>query len=472
MPATKTIVYGDPAEQAAVENIVQEQLPEEHMPGLVGDLAPSRQISSVSTATGEAEPPLALTQSAAQPAAHSAEQPEFQSAPPDQRAGTLAPAVALAGAEALDDRQTTPQQQPEDVVGHTEGQAVPQATATSTVEVQPTTPGTETQTAPPQAAPGQPGSQRPEEDSGLTPAGVAVLVSALASKLAGDQQHQPEASPQQAPEPPASPAELPAVSQVEAPESQTAPESAPAARVMPIAYAIPDNQPGTAADIQDEPHDAEDAATGVNPDESGAPAVRTEPKVTADEAQGTGAAADASTGSAPAVGEPVGPTAGSAIDSGKTPPAVTSQDPGPVLPLSAILPRAAKSAPLSKSGQAMRPEPAQTKAVAASGIEPDIEQVSNQLDGLIDSINGLIERTQPLLEPPVNQAPLAETTATSVSPAAQGGHGAGDDSDIDESVDTGVTGPYSAQNLSRMEYGLVQLMQAVRRLGRDVRSAF
>lgn len=48
----------------------------------------------------------------------------------------------------------------------------------------------------------------------------------------------------------------------------------------------------------------------------------------------------------------------------------------------------------------------------------------------------------------------------------------GDETGNDEDADTDVTGPYSAQNLSRMEYGLVQLMQAARRLGRDVRSAF
>jgi hypothetical protein len=481
-PAAEPPAWEAPAAEAAVavENIVQEQLPEEHMPGLVGDLAPSRQITSVSYEPVEVEPQVA-------PAA-----------------------AALAGAKVLDDPQAMSKEQPEDVVDATEGPAVPQATATSTVKVQPTPPGTEgaaasatadaagqptadagtqlttepttragddqpgiTQTTPPPPALGQPDSQRPEEDSGLTPAGVAVLVSALASRLAGDQHQSPEGSQQQASQPPASPAEPPvAVPQVEAPESQTALENAPAARVMPIAYAIPDTQPSTAADIQDEQQDAEDAATGVNPGESAAPAERTGPDVTADKAQQAGMAADADTGSAPAEGKPVGQAAGSALDSGKPPPAVTSQEQEPVLPLSAILPRATKPAPLSNSGQAMRPEPAQTKAVAASGIEPEIEQVSNQLDDLIDSINGLIERTQPLLEPPVNQAPLAQAPATSVSPAAQGGHGAGDDSDIDESVDTGVTGPYSAQNLSRMEYGLVQLMQAVRRLGRDVRSAF
>ena len=151
---------------------------------------------------------------------------------------------------------------------------------------------------------------------------------------------------------------------------------------------------------------------------------------------------------------------------------MTSQEQEPALPLSAILPRAAKPAPLSKSGQARRPDAAPASAVAASGIEPEIEQVSNQLDDLIDSINGLIERTQPLLEQPASQAAPAETPSTSTSPTAVGDYSAGDDSGTEEDVDTGVTGPYSAQNLSRMEYGLVQLMQAVRRLGRDVRSAF
>ncbi|MFN8465025.1 MAG: hypothetical protein U0X20_05715 [Caldilineaceae bacterium] len=495
MPAARTIVYGVPAEQAAEENMVQEQSPEEHMSGLVGDLAPSRQITSVSAAPSEVEPPLALPQPA--------EQPEVQSAPPDQRAGSLAPAAAaLAGAKVLDDRQTKSQQQPEDVADHTDGSAVSQTTATSTVEAQPTTSGAEgatagaagqpaadastqltteptvrsgeaqpviTQTAPPQAAPGQPDSQRQEEDPGLTPAGVAVLASALASTLAGDQHHPPEGSQQQAPQPPASPAEPPAaVPQVEAPGSQTALESAPAARALPI----PDTQPSTAADIQDEQQDAEDAGTGVNPGESAAPAERTGPDATADKTQQAGMAADADTGSAPAEAKPVGQAAGSALDSGKPPLAVTSQEQEPALPLSAILPRATKPAPLSKSGQTRRPDAAPASAVAASGIEPDIEQVSNQLDDLIDSINGLLERTQPLLEQPASQVVPAEAPFTPTSPTALDDYSAGDDSGVEESADTGVTGPYSAQNLSRMEYGLVQLMQAVRRLGRDVRSAF
>ena len=431
-------------DQAAAEQLAREQSPEEHMPGLVGDLSPSRQISAVSTAPDETEHTSAPAQSAAQFAA--------QPTSVDQRADTTVHVTA----------------QP----------------TTQTGEAQPVIAGA----LPPPAVPGQPDRQKAEEDSGLTPAGVAVLASAFASKLAGDQQRSPEASQQQALQPPGSQEPPAALPQAAASESQAISESAAAARVVPVVYDIPDPQSstqpdtpgdtsantsaGTSADNQGEQQTPAGTVTGVSPEQDHDPAMGARSGMAVAEAQGTNAATPANTGSAPSEVERVGPAADLAIEPGAGPQSLAPQEQGSVLPLSAILPRAAKPAPLSKGGQARRPDATPANAVAAAGIEPEIEQVSNQLDDLIDSINGLIERTQPLLEQPASQVAPSPPPFASTSPTAVGDYGAGDDSGTEEGVDAGISGPYSAQNLSRMEYGLVQLMQAVRRLGRDVRSAF
>ncbi len=296
------------------------------------------------------------------------------------------------------------------------------------------------QAMPAQALPLQSDRQNTEEDAGLTPAGMAVLVSALASQLGDKQPPPPEASQQPAPavDPPAPPP-------AEVPASEPSAESAPAARVMPGVYDVPDAPAEQRTD----------------------PAARTGSGITAANADPIPAPAEED----PAVAT-AEPAAAPVVDSGTAPQAATPQAQEPALPLRAILPRAAKPAPLTKSGQPKREEAVQASALAASGLEPELEQVSNQLDDLIKSINGLIERTQPLLDQPVGRAPAAETPSTPAIPAAMDDYSAADDLGSEEDADTGVTGPYSAQNLSRMEYGFVQLLQAVRRVGRDVRSAF
>jgi hypothetical protein len=152
-----------------------------------------------------------------------------------------------------------------------------------------------------------------------------------------------------------------------------------------------------------------------------------------------------------------------------------------VLPLSAILPPAPKPPPLSKNGNApaRSPQPAAT-AVPVTGLEPEIEQVSNQLGNLIASLNGLIEKTQPLLDPPAETggAPASLPVATTPAQRAPDNRSfpasAPDprpaDAGEDEPGEGAISGPYAARNLSRMEYAVVQLMQSMRRLGRDVRS--
>jgi hypothetical protein len=117
------------------------------------------------------------------------------------------------------------------------------------------------------------------------------------------------------------------------------------------------------------------------------------------------------------------------------------------------------------------PEATPTNVLAASGIKPEIEQVSNQLDNLIESINGLIEKTQPLLDQPAPRVERSENLSSPISLASAREELTGENLDRGYETSENLTGPYTAQNLSRMEYGLVQLMQAVRRLGRDVRSA-
>jgi hypothetical protein len=90
---------------------------------------------------------------------------------------------------------------------------------------------------------------------------------------------------------------------------------------------------------------------------------------------------------------------------------------------------------------------------------------------LIASLNGLIEKTQPLLEEPAETggapASLPATRAPeNMSFPASAPAAAGED----EPGEAAISGPYAARNLSRMEYAVVQLMQSMRRLGRDVRS--
>ena len=155
------------------------------------------------------------------------------------------------------------------------------------------------------------------------------------------------------------------------------------------------------------------------------------------------------------------------------------------LPLSAILPQAPKPAPENKNGAVTRQAGPQAAALAAAGLDPEIEQVSNQLDDLIESLNGLIEKTQPLLQQSVSGS------TSGVSPGSSAAAGAlplAGERNLDAPLSAaelpneqitgedmtgqGVTGPYTARNLSRTEYAMVQLMQAARRLGRDLRSAF
>jgi hypothetical protein len=132
--------------------------------------------------------------------------------------------------------------------------------------------------------------------------------------------------------------------------------------------------------------------------------------------------------------------------------------------LSAILPAASRP-PLSKNGVAPERSTPPARALAAEGIDPEIAEVSTQLDGLIASLNGLIEKTQPLLDQPAPSsarpvpppAPAPDVRAGGVTPPPAG--------------DDGISGPYAARNLSRMEYAMVQLMQSARRLSRDLRSA-
>ena len=417
-PVSETIVYGVPAEQRTEEPIAQE-----YIPGLVGDLAPSKQTNYVNT-TAEIQPP---PQSTAQPTAQD---------PNDAAVGAHAEATSQVLA------------QPAAQAG--EGQPV---------LVQP---------VPPQAGPAQSGRQNPDEDSGLSPAGVAVLVSALASRLAGEEQRPSEVPQQQDLQ--AEPSAV--VPQAETNDAQTVPESTPAAIVMPIVYDVPDTLADPQAVTQDAPQDSQGTVTSLDSAQNTDPAAQSRSGITAVEAQDDGAAT-AGPGPVPAE-EFTGDPAAVAADAGRAPQDVTAQGQDSPLPLSAILPRAAKPAPLSKSGQASRPEAAQASALTASGIEPEIEQVSNQLDDLIQSINGLIERTQPLLDQPPSQgqALSADPPAAPAPVSAMSDYNPGDETGNDEDADTDVTGPYSAQNLSRMEYGLVQLMQAARRLGRDVRSAF
>lgn len=415
---------------------------QEQAPGLVGDLAPSKHTGSVGASAD------AVDHGATPP--RNTEQP----AQVEQQEGVPPAAAALARAEPGAAAQTTPSPPLE---WEEQGQAV-------------------------QAEPPAP---NPDEDAGLTTAGIALIASALASKLTGEQQdsqepQQPAQTSQasQTPQPPqvdqadqAAQAQLPAASaQAGLPTPEPAPGDMPPTRAVPGIYELPDGQPETTAGAERKQQEPHDDIGGVNAQQNAdLPLVPGSVPASSDEQ----AAQEA---------------VGTDVARGQVPGADTQQELEPALPLSAILPRATRTAPLSKTGQApgqapgqpRRQEPAQANSLAASGIEPEIEQVSNQLDDLIESINGLIERTQPLLDQPQRQAPLVEIPATSPNPTAAGANSAGADFGAGfgaeegegEEAGTGVTGPYSAQNLSRMEYGLVQLMQAVRRLGSDVRSAF
>jgi hypothetical protein len=202
--------------------------------------------------------------------------------------------------------------------------------------------------------------------------------------------------------------------------------TAPAASAMPGAYDLPDDQ-------LDVPQDAS-------------------------ESFGEGTASDSSVPDSIPPGGTPGTDATAAQDA--------------ALPLSAILPQASKPAPPNKNGTARR----QFGPPAAVHLEPEIEQVTNQLDDLIQSINGLIEKTAPLLEQPDSGGASADTGSSTdgrtlaplaiLPPTAD----TADAEMIDDDTDSqDVTGPYTARNLSRTEYATVQLMQATRRLGRRVR---
>jgi hypothetical protein len=78
------------------------------------------------------------------------------------------------------------------------------------------------------------------------------------------------------------------------------------------------------------------------------------------------------------------------VDAGEAPSVANNQQDA-ALPLSAILPRATKPTPLSKSGQSNRQETQPVTTLAASGLEPKLEQVSNQLGDLVASLSELIE---------------------------------------------------------------------------------
>jgi hypothetical protein len=78
------------------------------------------------------------------------------------------------------------------------------------------------------------------------------------------------------------------------------------------------------------------------------------------------------------------------VDAGEAPSVANNQQDAALLP-SAILPRATKPAPLSKSGQTNHQETQPVTTLAALGLEPRLEQVSNQLGDLIASLGELIE---------------------------------------------------------------------------------
>ena len=99
--------------------------------------------------------------------------------------------------------------------------------------------------------------------------------------------------------------------------------------------------------------------------------------------------------------------------------------------------------------------PTAATAVAAEGIEPELQQVAEQLDSVLASLDGLLKDGPPLLQDASSGQPGA-TVRTSAPAGETGG--------------SDLPGPYTARNLSRGEYSVVRLMQAVRRLGRDVRS--
>lgn len=498
-PVSETIVYGVPPMQPAEEQPAEEQPAEEQpaegqvqepIPGLVGDLAPGKQINYVTSTTGEVEPGEVDRVSAPGAAVALASAEPFAARqtvplPPQDEVVTIEEgAIPESAATSMDGIQPTAQEPKSAAVNVTTATtdsppAGPAASAVSDpaaqVTVQPVAPAGQSQPVSVQPVPSQlvqeqPDRQKPDEDSGLSPAGVAVLVSTLASKLAGEQQRPPEASqqpssaqshlraePQSEPQTEAQTGSQAALSPEDAPVPNTIPESAPAARVMPVVYEVP----GTAADPENAPPATTVIVTPPAVEQKTDPATQPEFSTAVQEAKADGPVSGA------------GPTSAQAEELTGVPAAPqdrAAQGQDAPLPLSAILPRAAKPAPLSKSPQAKRLETVQPSALAASGIEPEIEQVSNQLDDLIDSLNGLIEQTQPLLDQQPPQAQPVEPPAAPAPFAPIGDDSAGEEPGTDE--EAGISGPYSAQNLSRMEYGLVQLMQAARRLGRDVRSAF
>jgi hypothetical protein len=87
----------------------------------------------------------------------------------------------------------------------------------------------------------------------------------------------------------------------------------------------------------------------------------------------------------------------------ETSPEGTAPDSAPdgPLPLRAILPLAPASAPVSKNGTTTHQTEPPAAVLAEAGIDLKIEQVSNQLDGLIESLNELLENTQQIFEQPV-----------------------------------------------------------------------
>ena len=95
------------------------------------------------------------------------------------------------------------------------------------------------------------------------------------------------------------------------------------------------------------------------------------------------------------------------------------------------------------------------------GIQPGIQRVSGQLDHLMNSLQGLIDTTGPILAAQTDEPPAGSAQAGARSAAAAQG-----------APELPVTGPYAAENLSRVEFTVVRLMQSARQVGRDLRSLY
>ena len=112
------------------------------------------------------------------------------------------------------------------------------------------------------------------------------------------------------------------------------------------------------------------------------------------------------------------------------------------------------------NGANAAPAAAGARGVEAQGIQPGIQRVSGELDNLVNSLQGLIATTDPLLNAGADKA-----GEESSGPAAQAGAAQGP-------PQLPVTGPYAAENLSRVEFTVVRLMQSARQVGRDLRSLY